>query len=84
MIAGHEFQYTSQGRRCIRALPNGEICNAVWRHVRTAGLGDVGSPGFAHTGNLTLSEQADIAAAAKAEDDAVWEAVVYAASAGSR
>jgi hypothetical protein len=83
-IAGHSFAETCSGRRCISTDCNGRTCFMSWLSIRDATALDLGSPGIAHTGNLNDDELASIVEERAREEAAVWEAISYAASAGSR
>jgi hypothetical protein len=85
-IAGHDFQETSTGRRCVAyASDKCGVCGMTWLHVRTATLKDKEAPfGFAHRGKLNDLEYAEIRCEAAREQLDIWEAVIDAASAGSR
>lgn len=85
-IAGHTFELTSNGRRCVAySSAKGEICWIPWQHVRTCRSEDVDkTPGLAHHGTPTNVEYSDIRIEVAKEEAHVWEAVIDAASAGSR
>lgn len=84
IIAGHHFEDTSNGRRCVSTDCNGRVCFMSWLSIRDATADDLDQPGIAHVGNLSAQELASIVTARTREEDAVWEAVSYAASSGSR
>jgi hypothetical protein len=83
-IAGHSFEDSPSGRRCIATDCNGKTCFMSWLSIRDATAADLGSPGIAHVGNLNDAELASIVEERAREEAAVWSAVSYAASAGSR
>ena len=83
-IAGHDFQETSTGRRCVKPMLVIQVCGMSWMHVRSATESDLGRHGFAHQGGLNAAELRQIAEERQKEVTDVWEAVVDAASAGSR
>lgn len=83
-IAGHNFEETSTGRRCVKHMLITQICGARWMHVRTATEADLAKQGFAHQGGLNDAELRQIVEERKKEETDIWEAVVDAASAGSR
>jgi len=83
-IAGHSFAETSSGRRCISTDCNGRTCFMSWLSIRDATDADLGLPNIAHTGALDAAELASIVEERAREEAAVWEAISYAASAGSR
>lgn len=87
-IAGHDFQDTETGRRCVSYSAHVTtpcICGVFWQHVRTVTEAEINGPqGWAHTGMLSATEYAQIRVEVEREEVAVWQAIVDAASAGSR
>jgi len=83
-IAGHTFEETASGRRCSAMDHTGKTCFISWLSIRDASPGDLNQPGIAHVGNLDVEELASIVREREREEAAVWEAVHFAASAGSR
>lgn len=84
VIAGHEFGETAVGRRCTRISFMDEACGMRWCHVRSARREDVGRHGFAHQGGLNEKEYNEIQEEKQKEETDIWQAVLDAASAGSR
>jgi hypothetical protein len=84
IIAGHCFEDTPSGRRCISTDCNGKTCFMSWLSIRDATAADLGLLNIAHTGALNDAELASIVEERAREEAAVWEAISYAASAGSR
>jgi hypothetical protein len=83
-IAGHSFSDTPSGRRCVSVDCNGKTCFMSWLSIRDATDADLGLLNIAHTGALNADELASIVKERAREEAAVWEAISYAASAGSR
>lgn len=85
-IAGHSFVESSTGRRCAAySMSTFGTCQALWQHVRTCREDDIGVAfGFAHSGTPSANEYAEIRAEVEREEASIWQAVVDAASAGSR
>lgn len=83
-IAGHSFADTALGRRCIAIDCNGVTCGRSWLSIRDCTALDLGEPNFAHVGALNEEELASIVEERTREETSVWNAVQYAASAGSR
>jgi len=85
-IAGHTFELTSGGRRCVSySGAKGGTCGATWLFVRSAQETDIdASYAFAHIGKMSRLEYTEIRTEVLREEAAIWEAVIDAASAGSR
>jgi hypothetical protein len=61
------------------------ICYKSWLEVREFIYeSDIGKPDIAHVGNYNDQERLEVIAEREREELAVWEAVSYAASSGSR
>lgn len=84
LIAGHTFEETPKGRRCTALDHTGKTCFVSWLAIRDADKSDLEKPGFAHVGNLDARELDSIVKERLREEAALWEAVHFAASAGSR
>lgn len=85
IIAGHHFEDTPNGCRCTRQTSDGTgLCYRSWLDIRGASADDVGKPDIAHVGSLNDLELKEIIVEREREELAVWEAVSYAASSGSR
>lgn len=83
-IAGHDFQYTIGGRRCVTLDYNGAQCVRSWLEIKDCTDEDVGKPDIAHSGTLNVRELNEIRAERAREETSLWNAVADAASAGSR
>jgi hypothetical protein len=81
---GHRFEMTKGGIRCVLLDADCHLCDAAWHSVRNATHDDIGKRGIAHVGVLNQSELNEILKVRAEEEEAIWEAVIYAASAGSR
>lgn len=87
-IAGHTFELTSRGRRCVstRYIDGESVpCMVRWIDIRSCTESDIdGVEGLAHTGKLNAAELASIRTEVARENDVIWGAIIDAASAGSR
>jgi hypothetical protein len=85
-IAGHYFENTTTGRRCtIYTSDMPCLCMRKWVDIRkadTTSLTDAG--GWAHSGRLNLPELLEIQTEVAREEQEIWDAVIDAASSGSR
>jgi hypothetical protein len=84
-IAGHNFEDTSTGRRCISySSVKGGTCEMAWLHVRSCRIEDIEvTDGFAHHGRLTKTEYAEVRVEVDREVISIWDAVIDASSAGA-
>jgi len=86
--AGHHFEQTPNGIRCTSLCTDGQLCDAQWSVVRCCTQDDIAKPRdlrhHSHVGELNLTELSEIYKVRAEEEAAVWEAVIFAASAGSR
>lgn len=85
-IAGHTFAQTPGGRCCVAySSQKGGTCGMAWLHVRTSRFEDISQTDLlAHHGRLTEMEYNEIRTEVDREEADIWEAVIDAASAGSR
>lgn len=83
-IAGHDFQYTIGGCRCVTIDYNGKTCLRAWLDIKDATEADLCKPDIAHTGTLSQRELSEIVAERKRQADVIWGHLSDAASAGSR
>ena len=80
LIAGHTFELTPRGRRCTsikydEKIGGTRVCDIHWLDIRNVDELDVGHPGIAHSGNLSVNELLEIKKEREAEQERIWNAV---------
>lgn len=76
VIAGHNFEAGPLGNHCSGLASDGTVCGKNLVDILGATEADIGKPGWAHTGNLSQSEYAQIVA----ERDRIYNALGTVAS----
>lgn len=59
-VAGHNFEDSPTGRRCISTKADGSICGLMWLAIADTTIADIGKPDIAHSGNVNQAEVTQI------------------------
>lgn len=74
-IAGHTFDFTPTGRRCIGFRSSGTPCNRAWIDIRCCTAEDINAMEIAHVGQLNAAELNEIIKEKEREENAIWQAI---------